>query len=578
MHRYFFLKSGLPLLFAAITAVHANPQPTDSGGGLPVKKLLAFGWDSPTPQALLENLKEMEKTPFSGVRVQLETEDEAGNKVSFRTSFTGVKWDRKWFEKDVETLKKVQSKQLTDNFLSVGPGPGLDWFDDAAWEQVADHFRVAAWVAREGGLKGSMFDPEIGRSLPVFAYIRQAQREKYSFAEYAAKARERGRQVMEALKGEYPDMTLFTLFMNSGTALGALGADPREGLEGRRDYSLYPAFVNGWLDVVPATMTIVDGAEYAYPHSSELQYLKHANSMRHTTLGLVAPENRTKYRTQVQTSLAVYMDAYTGHPLDNVHSDVFKDPPLEGRLVDRFQDALFSAQEIVDEYVWVWGEQYRWWPTDAKRVKPQTWDHILPGVSQALRNALDPEKVALARAAKEFAIRKRKVALGSGVLKNVIQNGSFAVPEKGSEGLADWAAKSVTGSDAILSHDPAFGCRSRGAVRMEAASEAVLSQEVEVTPYGFYKIRLKTRQMGEGRPEVRLHWAGGDTDGDGKQTAGLKLTPVQSPRDGWQSIEGVVRAPSGSTRLGIELVALEQKSPDDVLWFDDVEIIPIGVN
>src|SRR5690606_26472752 len=104
----------------------------------------------------------------------------------------------------------------------------LDWYDDAGWQQVLEHFRIAAWIAREGGLKGLMFDPEIGGAQPAFSYLRQAGREKYSFIDYSAKARERGRQVMEVLKEEYPDMILFTLFLNSGTAMGGLGADPRD--------------------------------------------------------------------------------------------------------------------------------------------------------------------------------------------------------------------------------------------------------------------------------------------------------------------------------------------------------------
>lgn len=555
----------------------ANPLPEDVGGGLLPKKLIAVGWDSPDPEALLANLRQIEKTPFSGVRIQLETKDHSGRKITLRNLFTAVPWKEEWFQKEIELLKRAKSEKLTDNFLSVGPGPAIDWFDDGGWEQVVEHFRLAARIAKEGGLKGLMFDPETGRAAPAFSYMKQSQREKYSFAEYAAKACERGRQVMEVLGKEYPDMTIFTLFMNSGQALGSLGSDPRDGLEGRLHYSLYPAFVNGWLDAVPPAMTIVDGAEYAYPHSSEFQYLKHGNAIRNTAIAFVAPENRAKYRAQVQAGLAIYMDAYVGAPIENIHSDVFKDPPIEGRLVDRLQSALISAQEVVDQYVWVWGEQYRWWPTDAKRVNPQSWDDILPGASEALRKGMDPEQRMLARADREFAISERKIALRGGTIRNLIQNGAFAPVTKAIPATptipASWTANQTEESKGVLRHDASFGCRGSGSARVEGAANAAFSQEAEITPYGFYKLRVRVRQMGVGQPEIRVRWV----YEDGTVTAET-LTATQSPRDGWQLVAAVLHAPPKNAKILLELAVKDQQSLNDVIWFDDVELIPILVN
>ncbi|NPV46799.1 MAG: hypothetical protein HPY69_07565 [Armatimonadetes bacterium] len=36
----------------------------------------------------------------------------------------------------------------------------MDWFDDPAWENIEDHWRIAAWLARQGNLKSILFDPE----------------------------------------------------------------------------------------------------------------------------------------------------------------------------------------------------------------------------------------------------------------------------------------------------------------------------------------------------------------------------------------------------------------------------------
>lgn len=105
---------------------------------------------------------------------------------------------------------------------------------------------------------------------------------------------------------------------------------------------------------------------------------------------------------------------------------------------------------------------------------------------------------------------------------------------------------------------------------MEGPKASTVSQEVEVVPYGFYKLRVKVRQMGEGEARVRLCWADG--------TEAWRLTAAHSPREGWQSIEEVIRIPQGQSQLRLELLATGQKSVNDVIWFDDVELIPISVN
>ncbi len=558
---------GLPngVAFAAAlllpcAALHAS----DIGGGPIPKKLIAAGWDSPTPAKLAENFPEMEKLPFDGTRVMIEAKDEEGKRVAFRSMFTNVPWKEAWFAGDLADLKKVRSKKLTDNFLSVGPAGGVDWFDDEGWAIILEHARIGARLAKEGGLKGWMFDAEIGIAQPAFNYTRQKNKESYTFEQYSAQARKRGRQMMEVLAKEYPDMTLFTLFLNSGTVLGSLGADPLPMLSTARGYSLFPAFVNGWLDAIPPTMTIIDGAEYSYPHTDEAQYLKHVNAVRNTSIAYIAPENRVKFRSQVEAALAIYLDAYVGFPLENVHSDVFNDPPLrEGeRLADRLQSAVSSAGQISDRYVWLWGEHFRWWPTDFKRVNPQTWEAILPGITDALRDGMDPEQAALARADREFAITERKLQLRGRKPKNLIVGGGFAKDEA-------WEP-----ADAFL-WDERFGYRASGAARLEGGRPGVLAREVEVAPLRFYRFQVRLRKMGEGEANARLQWLAEDGSALGEP---LSVKPRYDPRDAWQPATATVRAPAGAARLRVELAATGQKSPDDVTWVDDVELFTISVN
>ncbi len=58
-------------------------------------------------------------------------------------------------------LRKCKFTRFTDNFITIGANPGnIDWFDDEGWQQIVEHWRIAAWLAKQSGLKGLLFDPE----------------------------------------------------------------------------------------------------------------------------------------------------------------------------------------------------------------------------------------------------------------------------------------------------------------------------------------------------------------------------------------------------------------------------------
>ncbi len=573
---------------------------------MPRKKLIESGWDSPSSAAEFKRLlPDMEATPYDGVVINLEITDEsgkprldeAGKPIAFSNVLSKTPWRREWFLEEIKVLQSARSTKLTDNFIRICAGPStVDWFDDEGWKHAVEHFRIAAWISREGGFKGVLLDPENyvraladGRRAP-FNYNRQEQQAKYTFTEYSAKVRQRGREVMEAMAAEYPGMTFFTYFMQGGLAMGPMGGDPWEGMEEKR-YNLYPAFINGWLDAVPPGITIVDGNEHAYPHSSELQYLKRANATRNAAISLVAPENRAKYRAQVQVSIAIYLDAFVSFPTSDPHTDVITDPPLEHLTVaDRLREAVGFAREASDEYVWTWSEQYRWWPTKFWRVKPQTWEDILPGTSAALRDGMDPEKAALARAAHEFVIQERKAGTRGVRIPNLLKNGDFNNGASSTTRPAafykrdlltiakapaeEWTPVQAGTSRGELNRD-VNGASGHGSARLEGCSEAAFVQEAAVSPRRFYRFRVRARQMGEGAASVRLRWADANGEVLGET---LTLAPTAPPKGAWGVISGVLKAPDRAARLGVELRAEGQASSNDVIWYDDAELYVISVN
>ena len=71
----------------------------------------------------------------------------------------------------------------------------------------------------------------------------------------------------------------------------------------RDDGLLWPAFLNGILDVLPPTAMLVDGEEDAYKfEASRHDFLGSYTRIMNWDLPLVEKENRTKYLSQVSPS------------------------------------------------------------------------------------------------------------------------------------------------------------------------------------------------------------------------------------------------------------------------------------
>ena len=136
-------------------------------------------------------LGDVEKRPFDGIVVPVVGQRFDGSPMALNNVHASEKWERAWFQPEIDRLRACKFQRLTDNFVLVNANPGnVDWFDDAGWENIVDHWRTAAWVARQSGFKGILFDPEpYAQPHLQFGYSAQPQRDKHSFADYHAAAR-----------------------------------------------------------------------------------------------------------------------------------------------------------------------------------------------------------------------------------------------------------------------------------------------------------------------------------------------------------------------------------------------------
>jgi len=546
------------------------PAPGQTVDARRPKMLIATGWDQPDAERFRQNLAVMEQRPFDGTVLRITGHD--GTKArALRGAFAAETWSREWFQAAIADLRAAKHHRLRDNFVSIGANPGnVDWFDDTGWRQIVDHWRIAAWVARQAGVKGILFDPEpYTKPFAQFRYDAQPERDKHTFDEYYAKARQRGREVLQAVVAEYPNVTLFCYFMNSICSVATGQPDPRPALR-TLGYGLYPAMIDGWLDVAPPTVTFVDGCESAYLFNSTTQFLEAGLLMRGACQELVSPENRAKYRAQVQVSFGIYLDAYW-----NPNDSPWYIDGQGGSRVDRLGANVEAALRVADQYVWIYGEKFRWWPTPNGGVKPESWPEALPGCDTLLALARDP--VAYGRTYLADARR-------TGRLKNLLLNADFSVAkvklpsgveETWREGRAPagWHTWQERDSHGTFTWDRIVGAAGKGSLRLSGVAGGCAIQGIEVKPDARYVVRAVRRTAGQGTASIRVRWQTPSRAWTAE--ARDRLIYATGPRDAWAELIGVVQVPEEAGRLVVLLGAAGQSTAADTAWYDDVEVVEI---
>ena len=533
------------LLLTTCATIRAGDPDSDA---LPRKKLIETGWDMPTPRQVRDNLAEMEKRPFDGVVISLSP--------ALGSAFENKAWNRDDFRQPIEDLKACKFKRFTDNFLMLNANPGnVDWFDDAGWKSIVDHWRIAAWAARESGVKGILFDPEAYVNPHAqFRYSAQPEQKKHTFAEYSAKARQRGREVMQTIAEENPRITIFSYFLGSIAAPSAGPSDLLRSLA-NEGYGLLPAFLDGWLDAAPPTVTFVDGDERGYRYNDRKDYLEAALQIKGLFQQLVSPANRAKYRAQVQVSSGLYLDAYVNPPSSPWYIDGRGEPRIR-RLAENVASALHAA----DEYVWIYGEKGRWWPAEKSEYK--TWPEVFPECDSVLATARDPIAAATARV---------EELRGKGSLTDLVKNGDFQKgPSDAAAGgpPAGWETWQSDRSHGRFEWDAKTG---DGSAVLRGITDGCFIQSYPAQPSEKYFVVGKARRRGAAEPHIRVRWqtAGGKWTAEARD---VLLYCSASSTDDWAGIAGVVTVPDGAGKLVVLLGVSGQGEPAEAAWFDDVRI------
>jgi hypothetical protein len=334
--------------------------------------LIEFGWDEPDTTFLRKNITAMERTPFDGCvfHVGYRTPTgEAGN-------FTWKVWGRRAFRPDevapaLADLRATPRRRFTRLFLRVNVTPGdIDWFDDYA--PVLGNLQLAAEIARRGGCRGLLLDTE-SYEAPLFEYRRQRDAGSRSWDEYAAQARRRGREAMEAVQRAFPRAEVFLTFGYElpwrESQQGARGLP-----EGR--YGLLAPFLDGLVDGARTTR-IIDGHEVSYGFKTPQQFQEvYAAAARDGLPPIVADPERQPQVTSV--GFGLWMD-YNWRRFgwdEKAHDRNYFTP-------ETFEASLRAAREVADEYVWIYTETPRWWTDEGGSA------HLPPEYDAAVRRAIE---------------------------------------------------------------------------------------------------------------------------------------------------------------------------------------------
>jgi hypothetical protein len=329
---------GSGYFIVSICAVSSLLFPETGAAGS--RKIIEWGWGTPETTYIRAHVKEMERLPFDGLGLDLKADSGPPNATA---RFSWKVWGAKVLQRDdyaeaIEALCGTQFERFTDNFLRFNVTPGyLDWYEED-FSAVVANARLAAQIARECRLKGLLFDVEHYGGKP-FHYASRSHKGEHSFAAYERQVRQRGREFMQALLGEYPEITILLTYgyhvaYRDVTLFKSLAST---------EYGLLPAFLDGMLEAAGPDTLIFDGWESAYGYKEDAQLRKN----------LERTSAKDQFRRHYRASFGLRVDNGQKWDATDLSKNYFS--PAE------FERSVRSALKHTDRYLWIYSEKARWW-------------------------------------------------------------------------------------------------------------------------------------------------------------------------------------------------------------------------
>lgn len=523
----------------------------------PRKKLIELGWDIPTTRYLKERWREMEENaPFDGVVYDLVATNVNGDVDSSQTLFTPNRWNRDDFQTCVDDLKACDFQRYKHNFIRINFHPAnFDWQDDDAWNAVSEKGAVCAWVAKE--TNGNLCLDFESYGAQLFRYDAE---KNLSFDEAKALARRRGAQFGDAVVAEKPDVVFLCLWMNSINYHAGRSERPDSILRGGH-YGLLPSFIDGLLDAAAPETRFVEGCENGYYMNGREEYQRASLNALLTTgpgVALVSPENRAKYRAQVSSGFGFYLDMYSNPE----GSSYYRGPEPGETRFDRLCANLTAAWDAADEYVWVYGEQKRWWAPE-NNAEWKSWEEALPGITDFIDELSNPDG---------FLVKLKDSIFNSSVAKNLIVNGDFAdrsTQPDGTPSFANWGT---------WRYEESYGkfIDAQGKPGIRGDISACYIQSVPAEPGKFYFVYGKIGMDESVDANLTARWQ----DADGRWVSewqDVRIVPKLDSKpdaNGRREAYARVKVPTDAHKL-VVLLSASATTTEGTATFDDVRVYPV---
>jgi len=336
------------------------------------KKLIHAGYPAEVAY-VRQHIEKMKALPFDGTILAIH---------ELRSLFNYTRQvSREEVQKHFDDLSATDWGHVTENFLlmQAEQEAGIDWFDDEHWANVEHNLRLSIEAVVAADAAGIIFDPE-QYNYPLWKYEKAKHHETKTYEEYTAQMRKRGAQWMRVVESVKPDITilhyyLMTAFSGYYGVRETPGGDTPELLKDS-GYALYLGFINGLLDAAGPEVVFVNGNEGAYYYGGREAYDEAYVQMKQERLYLIAPENREKYRRQVQAGSSIYIQGTLGMRNYSIQAlGAFMPPEERLKLLEH---RTYQALRTSDEYVWCYA--------DSKGIN--MWEHRFPaGTAEAIASA-----------------------------------------------------------------------------------------------------------------------------------------------------------------------------------------------
>ena len=371
-------------------------------------KIIDLSKANPTVEYLQKNLERMEmEAPLDGISIRVWGKSRMINGRKYIPGAGNVwgkiSWTYEDFSEAVQKLKHLKFKKFKHNFFyAAAYPPDGDWLNDDGWKIIVNNFRIAAKIAKECGLKGIMWDIE---EYEGYVWKYDKLKTSLNYDQAWKRAFTCGQQWGSAVFSEFPDAVIFMPIMLTLPQYGS------------RISSLNIPFMNGVLEAMPITATLIEGNEGAsYRMTSCQDYNIMQERYRNDFPQRILYGNQSKFRRLTRLAPGMYMDPLLlpTKPGNEFAKTDLADWKQLGRMnfIRRYFAAMFASGS---EYVWLYSEKCAWWSKSNRRGVHLSWEEQCPGISKLINELKNP------------ALMKCDPKL------NLVENGDFA--RKG----ANWA-------------------------------------------------------------------------------------------------------------------------------------------